>query len=256
MTHTGKPGPDAALTMGSSLELGEHPRRIGPYRILRLLGQGGMGVVYLAEQTEPVRREVAIKILKTGIDSDRFLARFEAERQALAVMEHPGITKVFDAGITETGWPYFVMERVSGVPLTEYADAHRLTVADRVRLFAQICRAVQHAHQKGIIHRDLKPSNVLVTESDGAPLCKIIDFGIAKATEGDTARLTQTGLSVGTPAYMSPEQATASDLDVDTRADVYSLGVVLYELLAGVLPFDAGALGALGLMARHASEDA
>src|SRR2546430_16151736 len=150
MTRTGNAGSDPTFTTGPSGDVGEHPRRIGPFRILRLLGQGGMGMVYLAEQTEPVRREVAIKILRTGIDSDRFLARFEAERQALAVMEHPGITKVFDAGITETGWPYFVMERVSGVPLTEHADSHRLSIEDRVRLFAQICRAVQHAHQKGI----------------------------------------------------------------------------------------------------------
>ena len=246
--------PTPAYSAGVSVELGEHPRRIGHYRILRLLGQGGMGVVYLAEQTEPVRREVALKVLKTGGGSELVLARFETERQALAVMEHPGITKVYDAGITENGWPYFVMERVGGVPLTEYADTHRLTIAERIALFVQVCRAVQHAHHKGIIHRDLKPSNVLVAETDGVPQCKVIDFGIAKAMEtADTERLTATGLTHGTPAYMSPEQGFGDGIDVDTRSDVYSLGVLLYELLAGVLPFDPDVFRGLALVAQHAS---
>jgi len=215
-----------------------------------------MGAVFLAEQTEPVRREVAIKVLKTMLVSDLATARFDAERQALAVMEHPNITKVFDAGITETGLPYFVMERVSGVPLSEYADKHQLSVADRIRLFIQICRAVQHAHQKGTIHRDLKPSNVLVTDSDGAPHCKVIDFGIAKAIEGaEVQHLTETGVSIGTPAYMSPEQASGSGLDIDTRSDIYSLGVVLYELLAGVLPFDVTMYRGLAMLAQHAAAE-
>jgi serine/threonine-protein kinase len=242
---------------GGQVELGDLPSHIGPYRILRLLGQGGMGVVYLAQQEEPVRREVAIKVLKTGTDSELVVARFDTERQALAVMEHPGITKVFDAGISAGRWPYFVMENVSGVPLIEYADAHRLSIADRIGLIIQVCRAVQHAHQKGIIHRDLKPSNILVTDADGPPLCKVIDFGIAKATGGvDQARLTVTGLAIGTPAYMSPEQALGSGLDIDTRADIYSLGVVLYELLAGVLPYDPARMSSLALIAQHASVDA
>ena len=233
------------------------PSRIGPYRILRHLGEGGMGVVYLAEQLEPVRREVALKLLRTGVDTRQFVARFEAERQALAVMDHPGITRVFDAGTTDAGWPYFVMERVDGVPLTAYATAHRLSLRDRVRLLAQVCRAVQHAHQKGIIHRDLKPSNVLVTEADGEPLCKVIDFGIARAVEpaAGAEQLTRTGLALGTPAYMSPEQAFGSGLDVDTRTDVYSLGVMLYELLTDRLPFDASAYRGVALLVHHATKD-
>src|SRR6188508_864784 len=195
-------------SLGTSVELGERPTRIGPYRILGVLGTGGMGVVYLAEQVEPIRREVAIKVLRTSDDSDLVVARFNAERQALAVLDHPNITKVFDAGITENGWPYFVMERVTGVPLGEYANAHVLPLRERLTLFGQVCRAIQHAHQKGIIHRDVKPSNVLVTTIDNAPVCKVIDFGIAKATQGDGGtRLTMTGVSLGTPAYMSPEQA-------------------------------------------------
>src|SRR6187549_1218228 len=227
------------LSLGTSVDLVDSPSRIGPYRILGVLGTGGMGVVYLAEQVEPIRREVAIKVLRTTDDSDLVVARFNAERQALAVLDHPNITKVFDAGITENGWPYFVMERVTGVPLGEYVSTRRLTIEDRLKLFEQVCRAIQHAHQKGIIHRDIKPSNVLVTTIDDAPVCKVIDFGIAKATQGDGgARLTMTGVSVGTPAYMSPEQAAGSSLDVDTRSDIYSLGVVLYELIAGILPFE------------------
>jgi eukaryotic-like serine/threonine-protein kinase len=227
--------------------------RIAGYRLLRLLGEGGMGVVYLAEQTEPVRREVALKVLKPGMDSTQIVARFEAERQALAVLEHPGIARVFDGGETETGRPFFVMERVDGVPITDYCDAERLGVRARVRLLAQVCRAVQHAHQKGVIHRDLKPSNVLVTVPDAEPLCKVIDFGIAKAVEAtadDATRLTQLGLSPGTPAYMSPEQV-AGGRDIDTRSDIYSLGVLLYELLVGALPFEPQAYRGWALYAHH-----
>lgn len=218
------------------------PDRVGPYRVLERLGEGGMGIVYRAEQTEPVRREVALKVLKHGLDSERVVARFEAERQSLARMEHPSIATVHDAGTTETGRPYFVMELVRGVPLLEYADAQRLDLRRRVSLFARICRAVQHAHQKGVIHRDLKPSNILVTEADGQPLPKIIDFGIARATDelADATRLTRADEMVGTPAYMSPEQM-AGEPDVDTRADIYALGVLLYELLTGTLPFDPAA---------------
>jgi serine/threonine-protein kinase len=247
-------GYTAVLT---TVEVGEYPACIGPYRITRPLGEGGMGVVYLAEQMEPVRREVALKVLKMGLDTKQVVARFQSERQALAVMEHPNITKVYDAGATETGAPYFVMERVDGVPITEYSDAHQLSIRERVRLFMQVCRAVEHAHQKGIIHRDLKPSNVLVTEADGAPLCKVIDFGIAKATQraADAAQLTLAEQLVGTPAYMSPEQTGGTSLDVDTRSDIYSLGVVLYELLAGVLPYQADAYQGLALQAHHLVTD-
>jgi serine/threonine protein kinase/Tfp pilus assembly protein PilF len=219
--------------------------RIGPYRILKVLGEGGMGVVYEAEQLAPVHRRVALKMLRTGLDSGDVLARFEAERQALAVMDHPNIAKVLDAGVTDTGRPYFVMELVKGIALNEYCDLRRLTVRDRVRLFIDISRAVQHAHQKGVIHRDLKPSNVLVAEEQGARP-KIIDFGIAKAIAQrltDRTLVTAFGQYVGTPAYMSPEQAEGAGLDVDTRTDIYSLGVMLYELLVGRLPVDPEEMG-------------
>ena len=219
---------------------GEGPgSRIGPYKILQLIGEGGFGVVYMAEQEEPVRRKVALKIIKLGMDTKRVIARFEAERQALAMTDHPNIARVLDAGATETGRPYFVMELVRGVPLNQYCDKNHLTTRARVELFVQICRAIQHAHHKGIIHRDLKPSNVLVTLHDGTPVPKVIDFGIARATN---RRLTEKTLFteyrqiIGTPEYMSPEQAEMSGLDIDTRSDIYSLGVILYELLTGTTP--------------------
>ena len=216
--------------------------QIGPYALLRPLGEGGMGTVYLAEQKTPVERRVALKVIKLGMDTREVIARFEAERQALAVMDHPGIARVFDGGATETGRPFFVMEFVQGEPITQFCDRNGLTIHDRVALFIDVCRAVQHAHQKGIVHRDLKPSNVLVTVQDGRPVSKIIDFGIAKAIEKpltDQTIATGLGQFVGTPAYMSPEQLGLTGQDVDTRADIYSLGVLLYELLAGARPFEA-----------------
>jgi eukaryotic-like serine/threonine-protein kinase len=217
------------------------PRQIGPYRVLDALGVGGMGIVYLAEQAEPVRRRVALKVVKLGMDTKQVLARFESERQALAVMDHPNIARVLDGGVTQDGRPYFVMELVRGTPITEYADTHRLTTGERLRLFIAVCRAVQHAHQKGVIHRDIKPSNVLVAIQDGAPVVKVIDFGIAKAVGlglTEQTLVTRAGQILGTPEYMSPEQAEMSGLDVDTRTDIYSLGVLLYELVVGALPFD------------------
>ncbi|MGW8267069.1 MAG: protein kinase domain-containing protein, partial [Longimicrobiales bacterium] len=226
---------------------------IGHYRLLELLGEGGMGEVWLAEQTEPVQRRVALKLIKLGMDTRQVVARFEAERQALAVMDHPGIAQVFDGGATEDGRPYFVMELVQGIPLNEYCDTHRLSTDERIRLFTDVCHAVQHAHHKGVIHRDLKPSNVLVAVKDDEPVVKIIDFGIAKALGHDlTDRtlVTRVGQIVGTPEYMSPEQAEMSGLDVDTRTDVYALGVMLYELLVGALPFDFSARAVEAI--RHA----
>ncbi|MGK7311903.1 MAG: protein kinase domain-containing protein [Candidatus Longimicrobiales bacterium M2_2A_002] len=249
------PGDRVGDRGGSAFD--DPPVAIGPYRILAKLGEGAMGVVYRAEQQQPLRREVALKILKPGVDTAQVVARFEAERQALAVMEHPGIARVFDAGRTESGLPYFVMERVDGPPVTRWCDERRLGVRDRVELFAQICRVVQHAHQKGVIHRDLKPSNILVTEGDdGTPQPKVIDFGIARAVEPtDDVRLTAMDQTLGTPAYMSPEQARASDLDVDTRTDIYSLGVLLYELLVGALPFEPTAYRGWALLAHHLEKD-
>jgi eukaryotic-like serine/threonine-protein kinase len=214
---------------------------IGRYKVLQKIGEGGFGVVYLAEQIEPVQRKVALKIIKAGMDTREVVARFEAERQALALMDHPNIAKVLDAGATEAGRPYFAMELVNGIPITEYCDREQLPTAGRLQLFMKVCHAVQHAHQKGIIHRDLKPNNVLVTMHDGEPVPKVIDFGIAKALG---QKLTEKTLftafqhMIGTPAYMSPEQAELSGLDIDTRADIYSLGVLLYELLTGETPFN------------------
>ena len=226
----------------SSTPIAEGPgTRIGPYKLLQSIGEGGMGVVFMAEQESPVRRKVALKVIKPGMDTALVIARFEAERQALALMDHNNIARVFDAGATESGRPYFVMELVHGIPITEYCDRNRLTPQERLELFMPVCQAIQHAHQKGIIHRDIKPSNVLVTLYDNVPVPKVIDFGVAKATaQSLTERtlFTQFGVIVGTPEYMSPEQSQMSGLDVDTRSDIYSLGVLLYELLTGSTPLE------------------
>ena len=225
--------------------------RIGRYKLLQQIGEGGCGVVYMAEQEQPIRRRVALKVIKLGMDTKAVIARFEAERQALALMDHPNIAKVLDAGATDTGRPYFVMELVRGIKITDYCDQNNLSTEQRLDLFIQICHAIQHAHQKGVIHRDIKPSNILVTVHDGKPLPKIIDFGIAKATSGqlltDKTLFTAFEQFIGTPAYMSPEQAEMSTLDIDTRSDIYALGVLLYELLTGQTPFDAQELVAAGL---------
>src|SRR5690242_5004086 len=218
--------------------------KIGRYKLLQKIGEGGCGMVYMAEQEEPVRRRVALKIIKLGMDTKSVIARFEAERQALALMDHPHIARVLDAGATETGRPFFVMELVKGDPVVEYCDRNNLSVDDRLELFEQVCHAVQHAHSKGIIHRDIKPSNVLVSTQDGRPSAKVIDFGIAKATASkltEKTLFTEHRQLIGTPEYMSPEQAEGS-LDIDTRTDVYSLGVLLYELLTGATPFDSKSL--------------
>src|SRR3954465_11094967 len=215
--------------------------RIGPYKLLQQIGEGGMGIVFLAEQQRPVRRQVALKVIKAGMDTRQVVARFESERQALALMDHPNIAKVFDAGATDSGRPYFVMELVRGIPITEYCDHRHLSPRDRLKLFLSLCHAIQHAHQKGIIHRDVKPTNVLVTLHDGQPIVKAIDFGVAKALSQQLTEktiYTQFAQMIGTPLYMSPEQAEMSGLDIDTRSDIYSLGVLLYELLTGTTPLD------------------
>jgi serine/threonine protein kinase len=242
-----EPGSSETTVVGAPRRI-HRPEKIDRYRILDLLGEGGMGTVYLAEQTEPIRRRVALKLIKLGMDSRQVVARFESERQALALMNHPNVAKVYDAGLSEDGRSFFVMELVSGVPITDYCDRHRLAIRERVELFLQACDALQHAHQKGIIHRDIKPSNVLVAFEDEVPRVKVIDFGVAKATGPKLTELTmhtQLGVVIGTPEYMSPEQAGVTALDVDTRADIYSLGVLLYELLVGALPFESRELRAV-----------
>jgi len=243
-------GPEQQNAIAAGLENLVRPERIGAFRIVDTLGEGGMGVVYLAEQLHSVRRLAALKVIKPGMDSRAVLARFEAERQALAMMDHPSVARVYEAGTTEDARPYFAMEFVQGEPITKYCDHRRLTTRDRLELFIRIGQGVQHAHQKGVIHRDLKPGNVLVAEHDGRPLPKIIDFGVAKATQkelNEHAVFTEQGQLLGTPEYMSPEQAGLNLQDVDTRTDVYSLGVMLYELLTGTLPFDPKSLRSAGL---------
>jgi WD40 repeat protein/serine/threonine protein kinase len=256
----GAVGADATVEVASSVVSVHVGAAIGPYRLLEQIGEGGMGLVFMAEQQQPLRRMVALKIIKPGMDSRQVLARFEAEKQALAMMDHENIARVFDAGTTETGHPYFVMELVRGIPIDEFCDQKRLTVRQRLELFVPVCQAVQHAHQKGVIHRDLKPSNVLVTMHDVQAVPKVIDFGIAKALGASlTEQTLYTGFAqlIGTPLYMSPEQAEMNQLGVDTRSDVYSLGVLLYELLTGTTPFDKEALSRSGLkeMQRMIRED-
>jgi serine/threonine protein kinase len=249
--HEQDPSPQSADFIVSAENAG---RVIGPYKLLQPIGEGGMGTVYLAEQMQPVQRKVALKIIKAGMDSRQVIARFEAERQALALMDHPNIAKVHDAGTTDSGRPYFVMELVKGQPITRYCDKQRLTPRQRLELFLPVCEAIQHAHQKGIIHRDIKPSNVLVAPYDGRPVVKVIDFGVAKAVGQqltDKTLFTEFGTVVGTLECMSPEQAEVNNQDIDTRSDVYSLGVLLYELLTGSTPLtrqrvkDAGLLEVL-----------
>jgi serine/threonine protein kinase/tetratricopeptide (TPR) repeat protein len=241
-----------ASTLSTSITEGPGSR-IGPYKLLQQIGEGGFGAVFMADQERPVRRRLALKIIKLGMDTRQVVARFEAERQALAMMDHPNIARVLDAGATDSGRPYFVMELVKGDPITKYCDRNNLNIAERLDLFTQVCNAVQHAHTKGVIHRDLKPSNILVSTQDGHPHAKVIDFGIAKATDQhltDKTLFTEHGALIGTPAYMSPEQAEGS-MDIDTRADVYALGVLLYELLTGTTPFDNQQLRAAAFAEVH-----
>lgn len=237
--------PATAILAVSSPHQLEPGITIGPYKLLEQIGEGGMGLVFMAEQTQPLRRRVALKVIKPGLDTRAVIARFEAERQALALMDHPNIARVFDAGSTDSGRPYFVMELVRGAPITDYCRERQLPLRQRLDLFIAVCHAVQHAHQKGVIHRDLKPTNLLVSQCDTAPVPKVIDFGVAKAIAQQlTDRTLFTGFSqlIGTPLYMSPEQADWGNQDIDTRSDVYSLGVILYELLTGATPFDADRL--------------
>jgi serine/threonine protein kinase len=234
-------GSPAPGTRSFAEEIGRPGAVIGHYKLLERIGEGGMGEVWVADQLEPLRRRVALKVIKPGMDSRAVLARFEAERQALALMDHPNIARVLDAGTTDEGRPYFVMELVKGTPITQFCDERKLSPRQRLELFVPVCQAIQHAHQKGVIHRDIKPSNVLVALHDEKPVPKVIDFGVAKAVGQQlTEKTLYTGFGalVGTPAYMAPEQATFNQLDVDTRADVYALGVLLYELLAGSPPFE------------------
>ncbi|NQV36326.1 MAG: serine/threonine protein kinase, partial [Phycisphaeraceae bacterium] len=243
------PAPELVGAPGSTPISEEPGTVIGRYKLLEKIGEGGMAVVYMAQQTRPLKRRVALKIIKLGMDTKEVIARFEVERQALAIMDHPNIAKVLDAGATDTGRPYFVMELVRGISITAYCDKNKLNTQDRLALFLPVCNAVHHAHQKGIIHRDLKPSNIMVTMHDGIPVPKVIDFGIAKATNQQLTEktvFTQYAQMIGTPEYMSPEQAEMSGLDIDTRTDIYSLGIVLYELLTGTLPFDGETLRSAG----------
>jgi len=245
-----------ALTLSAELEEKfarlkpeESGDQIGHYKLLQEIGEGGFGTVWMAEQEKPVRRRVALKIIKLGMDTKEVIARFEQERQALAMMDHPNIAKVHDAGATQFGRPFFVMELVKGVPITQYCDEVGLGIRERLALFGEVCSAIQHAHQKGIIHRDIKPSNVMITLLGDQAVVKVIDFGIAKATQGkltDKTLFTRYEQFIGTPVYMSPEQATMSGLDIDTRTDIYALGVLLYELLTGKPPFDAQTLASAG----------
>jgi serine/threonine protein kinase len=248
-------GADAAAKAVAE-QASDHPpegpgTQIGPYKLLELIGEGGFGTVYMADQVGPIRRRVALKIIKPGMDTKEVIARFESERQALAMMDHPNIARVLDAGAAESGRPYFVMELVKGVPITEYCDANRLSTRERLDLFVDVCKAVHHAHEKGVIHRDIKPSNVMVTLHDGTPVPKVIDFGIAKATNHpltEKTLFTAYGQFLGTPIYMSPEQAALGGLEIDRRCDVYALGVLLYELLTGTTPFEPAALRSRAFM--------
>jgi len=243
------PAVGANVTIDGPAQIEGPGTKIGRYELLELIGEGGMGLVYTAQQKKPVKRKVALKIIKPGMDSKQVIARFEAERQALAVLDHPNIASVFDAGTTNTGRPYFIMEYVKGMSITKYCDENKISIEQRLRLFEQVCEGIHHAHQKGIIHRDIKPSNILVSVHGDKAVPKIIDFGIAKAITQpltDKTFVTFQGQLLGTPEYMSPEQVNLAIQDIDTRSDIYSLGVVLYELLAGVLPFERESLARLG----------
>jgi len=231
---------EATTRVAATIEQGPGTM-IGRYKLLEKIGEGGFGTVYVAEQREPVKRRVALKIIKLGMDTKQVIARFEAERQALALMDHPNIAKVLDAAATDAGRPYFVMELVRGIKITDYCDQNNLSTRQRLDLFVRVCQAIQHAHQKGIIHRDIKPSNILVTLHDGVPVPKVIDFGIAKATGQQLTEktlFTNFAQMIGTPLYMSPEQAQMSGLDIDTRTDIYSLGALFYQMLTGTTPLE------------------